>query len=112
MLGAHLFYLNRYKDGVVRILSSLVMIGIYFWFKDFYQLYFKGGFTDGEGRILPSYKEWFASHPIKKQQTKLFNQSKEHFADAKDHFKEAGRHFAEAKNEFKSLRKSNSNKSR
>ena len=86
---------------MVRILSSLILIGIYFWFKDFYQLYFKGGFTDGEGRMLPSYKQWFANHPIKKQQTKLLNQSKEHFADARQQFKEAGEHFADAKQQFK-----------
>ena len=100
MFGAHLFYLARYKDGMMRILQTFVLVGIYFWLRDFVQLYFRGGFLDGEGKALPKYSDWYAENPLNKYQKKMFQDSKDHFAEAKRNFAEAKHHFSDAKKQL------------
>lgn len=100
MFGAHLFYLARYKDGMIRILETFVLVGIYFWLQDFAQLYFRGGFLDGQGKALPKYSEWYAKNPLNKYQKKMFQESKDNFAESKRNFAEAKQHFSDSKKQL------------
>ena len=59
MFGAHLFYLGRSKDGMIRILQTIFVVGIFFWLWDLFQLIrHEDRFLDEEGKAL---SKWYGN---------------------------------------------------
>ena len=102
VVGGHLFYLERYRDGFIRILLTLMLVGYILWLVDLFKLMF-GNFVDANGDPLPKYWQWFKNSAYGKHTLGLWHKGQSDFKVSLSELKQSGREFKKAGRELKAI---------